>query len=306
MPRPLRIFTVAYGQQHLMWMRTALVRSLSWPQNKAALQHAKWTIFGDLENTQEVFEMATQVLPFHQIELRTKIMDKGQVDLLACMMWMMRMCALDKAQMLMAPPDTIFADGTINTLLEYGEQQDTCVAVPHPRVLPSIIHDLTFEPISNAKLVTLALDKHVHSTWSTANQDLAVNGTHVGGVSWQKVGDHVWALQHRLPTVYLANFTEGDRKFFSKPWKGIPPQFGMWDHEWPGVELLGPEPPEVSNQRMRMIGCSDAAFIMELTEPWKNIPTQRMINPDERDAFHRDEYHNKINRQYVSCFRGEG
>lgn len=305
MVRPLRIFTVAYGSTHLDWMNRALVRSLAWPQNKAALQHAKWTIFGDLENTQQVYEMATKVLPFHQIELRPKIMDHGQVDLLGCMMWMMRQCALDKAQMLTAPPDTIFADGTIKTLLEYGEQPDTCVAVPHPRVLPSILDDLGAEPPTNGQLVTLALAKHPHNAWITSNQDLAINGVNVGGVNWQKTNENTWAVQHRLPTVYLANFTENDRKFFSKPWGGQAPQYGMWDHEWPGAELIGPQPPEISRQRWRMIGSSDAAFIVELTESWKNTPTQRVINPDERDAFHRDEYHNRINRQYLSCFRGE-
>lgn len=297
MTKPFRIFTVCYGN-HIDWLNRALVRSLAWPKNKAALQNAKWTIWGDLEDTQRIYEIATKVLPFHQIELKQKVLDHGQVDLLACMMQTMKMCLLEKVPMLTAPPDTIFSDGSVDTILEYGQQEHTCVAVPHPRVLPDIMHDLTEITPSNGELVTLALEKYPHQCWVTAQMALPVSGVNVGGVCWQRLGEKLYAVQHRLPTVYLSNFTDDDRKFFSKSYKNIAQQYGMWDHEWPGAELM-------PRERIRTIGSSDLAFIVECTEHWKNIPTQRVNNVEERDAFHRDEYHNKIFRQYFNCFRGE-
>lgn len=272
------------------------MRSLSWPKNSVALKNAHWDIYGDLEQTQQVYEIATKVLPFNQITLRQKRMDRGGVDLLGCMMETMRRCADDRSAMITAPPDTVFSDGSIDALLAYGDQPGTCVAVPHPRVLPDILTSLGPEPLPNDKLVTLALEKYPHRSWVTGDRRLSVNGTHVGGLSWIKTGN-VWAVTHRLPTVYLSNFNEEDRKFFSRPYQGQQPQYGMWDHEWPGQCLL-------PHQRQRTIGSSDLAFIFELTEHYKNIPTQRLVSVDEPDAFHRDEPHNRINRCYTTVFRG--
>lgn len=315
--RPLRIHTVVWGDQYIDWMNRALVRSLSWPKNKAAIRNAKWTIWSDLEHTQKIYDIATKVLPFHQIELKQKIHDgknpKGPANLLECMMQTMRMCLLEKGQLLTCPPDTIFADGTIQTMIDYADQDGSCVAVPHPRVLTSIMDHLTTNPISNAKLVTLGLVGHPHDAWTKSNRELNVGASEVGGISWQKTDDLTWAVQHQLPTIYLANFNDEDRKFFSRDYCGRNPQYGMWDHEWPGQNVLGPQPilnddpkkTTLSNQRQRTIGSSDAAFIMEVTEPWRNVPTIKMQFRDEPDRFHRDEYHNRINRQYVSCFRGE-
>lgn len=297
--RPVIIYTVVWGS-YVDWFRRALIPSLAWPQNKAALSHpeTRWHIYGDLDDTQRIYEATSLVLPPHQVELKPKVMDKGQVSLLGSLMQTMRRCIDEKKPMLTAPPDTIFSEGSISALLEYGEAPDTCVAVPHPRVLPGLMSELTKEPISNSKLVSLALEKYPHPAWTTANIELSISGTFVGGLAWQKLEPNLYAVQHRLPTVYLANFNEEDRKFFSKPYKQVPPQYGMWDHEWPGVVLIPTE-------RQRTIGSSDIAFIVECTEHFKNVPTQRLVNPENPTAFHRDEYHNKVNAMYYSCFRGE-
>ena len=299
--RPLIIFSVVYGK-HIDWMNRALVRSLAWPENKAALQHpnTKWFIWGDLETTQSIYEIATKVLPFNQIILKQKRLEnnKGGVDLLGMMLETQRHCLLEKVPMFTAPPDTVFSEGSVKAMMDYAEYPGTCVAVPHPRCLPTIMDDLTDRPPTNPQLVNLALKKHVHDAWKTCDVSSLVSGIHVGGIAWNRLNEHTWAVQHRLPTIYIANFTDDDRKFFHKPFKGVAPQYGMWDHEWPGSEVIPKE-------RQRTIGSSDIAFIAECTEYHKNIPTQRLTNPEERDAFHRNELHNHVNRQYVSCFRGE-
>ncbi len=299
MSRPLRIFTVVWGPTHIDWFRRALCKSLSWPMNKKALAGATWTIYGDQSDTQSIYEAATQIVPFSQIELKPKSMDKGQVDLLSCFMQSQRMCLLEKASLIIAPPDTIFGEGSIQALVDYGGAQDNCVFVPHPRVCPSIIGELTREPMTNAQLVKLCTsEKHAHKCWTTANSELSISGTTVGGVRWTKLEENLWSVQHRLPTPYLCNFIDEDRKFFSKSWKGVQPQFGMLDHEWSGAEII-------PRERQRYIGSSDVAFICEITEEHKNIPTQKLVDVKIPDLFHRDEYHNQINRQYLYTMRGE-
>lgn len=297
--RPMILYTVCWGG-YVEWFRRGLCRSLSWPKNKAALQHpnTRWYIWGDLDDTQRIYEAATTVMPFHQIELKPKVMDGRQVNLLGCMMQTMRRCIDEKVPMLTAPPDTIFSEGAIDALLAHGEQPDTCVTVPHPRTQPAIIRELGPEPPRNTQLVTWALEKYEHEAWRTSNVELNVGGIYVGGLSWRKLRPNLWAVKHRLPTAYLTQFNEEDRKFFSRPWKNVPPQYGMWDHEWPGAVLM-------PAQRQRNIGSSDVAFIVECTEYHKNVPSQRLHDPDNPTAFHRDEYHNRVNGMYYSSFRGE-
>lgn len=312
MPFKFHAYTCVWGDQYIDWMNRALVRSLSWPGNKAAMQACKWTIFGEREKVQRIFEVATQVVPFHQIDFQDLIFHSpGQVNMLQQMMRVMQKCLLDKQPMLTAPPDTVFSDGAVESLLDWAAQPGTCVAVPHPRVLPEIMLDLNATPPSNAELVTMALEKHPHKCWTTADMSLNVSGTYVGGLAWEKYGDKLWGVRHRLPTIYMSNFTDEDRKFFSRTYMGQPMQYGMWDHEWPGALVVGPEPVKEgkvwkvkSNQRQRTVGFSDDTFIVEVTDAWKNVPTQTLVNKGDPDAFHRNEFHNRINRQYIHQWRG--
>ena len=296
----LRIFTIVYGDQYLDWFKRALCRSLSWPLNREALQGAKWTIFGQVEHGQQrVYEAASKVIPFSDIEMEEVIMHSpGQPNLLACMVRVLRKCLDDKCPMLTAPPDTIFSDGSIPTLLEFGKQKDTCVAVPHPRVKPDIMGWLNETPPANDALVTMALEQFAHDAWTAADPSLALSACHVGGILQRKISPGLWALQHRLPTIYLSNFTDDDRRYFAQTYMGQPIQYGCWDHEWPG-EMVIPK------ERQRLLGSSDLAFICEVTNPWSNTPPITMTNPVEPDSFHRSELHNKINRCYVSVFRGQ-
>ncbi len=293
------IFTLVFGDTYIDWMHRALVRSLSWPKNKAALKDARWIIFTPPENQQRIYEIATQVLPFHQIE-RQDLMWYSPTSIyhLGCMMKVMQKCLLDKIPMLTAPPDTIFSEGSIDTLMAYGTQRDTCVAVPHPRVSSDIMSDLTSTPPTNAELVSLALKKHTHKAWTSSNKKLDVSACFRGGIAWEQIDENLTAVQHRIPTVYYSNFNDNDRKFFSGKHDGQSIQYGEWDWKWPATHVI-------PQQRMRLIGSSDAAFICEMTQPWSNVPTPNLTNRHQPDAFFQDDYHCKINRQYVSVWRGE-
>ncbi len=200
----------------------------------------------------------------------------------------------DGSKVLMAPPDTIFSDGTISALLIAGRQRGTCVAVPHPRVSPSIFGGIKDSPLSGAELVSLAI-KHGHKAWTEAEDGCANQNSFIGGISWRRLAPKIIAVTHRLPTVYLAEFEPEDVVFFKSSHDGLPPTFGVYDHGWPS-KLLG-------DQRQRVIGSSDAACVIEVTKEDLNVPPAHPVNPSEPDAYWRNKVHNIINRQYLFIMR---
>ncbi len=301
----LKIFSAVWGKQHLEWFERATCRSLAWPLNKAALQHAHWIIYTTKEDAPRAIEIASQVLPKEQIEfvemprhVHGSSPEMGSV-LLSGFLHTMRKCIIDGSRMLIAPPDTIFGEGTIPNLLIAGRQPHTCVAVVHPRVSPSIFAQIGVSAVTNPQLVTRAW-KHLHDSWTYAEAGLARTNSFVGGVSWYKLPTqaNAVAVTHRLPTVYLADFLPADLAFFQQPHDNLPPTFGVLDHGWPAECLI-------DQQRQRLIGSSDACFIIELTDQEKNIPPLMNANPFEADAFWRDLKHNRFNRQVHVIFRGE-
>lgn len=292
----IRILTMVWGDKYLDWMGRGLCRSLSWAENKHSLKDARWHIFSDLENTQRIYEMATTVLPFHQIELHEIPTHNGQRKLLEAMLRVQRACLLEKIPMLTAPPDTIFSEGSIKAMMDWS-YLDTCVTVSHPRAIPDLLKHISPEPMKNEDLVSLAM-KYPHWCWEKSNIKLDVNATFRGGISWDEIAPGIYHVIHHLPTPYLTRFIDDDRKFFSKAYKGVEPQYGMWDHEWPADQV-------VSKERQRHIGSSDVAFIIELTDEWNNHPLISLKNIDFPTAYCREEYHNKMNRQYISVFRGK-
>lgn len=299
--RPLRIFTMVWGETHTDWFERACARSLAWPKNQAAIRGSTWNIMSKKEDSEKVLKIAQSVgvktLVYTELpaELEGNAPNMGHY-MLQALLAMMNVCLKDGSQLLTAPPDTIFSDGTIQNLIQMAKYGATCVAVPHARVSPSIFGSLKDGALSGPELVR-RLFKHAHKSWSLCEIGLRESCSFVGGISWQKLDQNLYAVQHRLPTVYLSNFTAGDLSFFQQPHDGYPPVYGYWDHVWP--TLL------VKDQRQRTVGSSDAAFILEVTKEDLNVPPMTQSNPHEPDAFWRNEYHNGINRQFSYIMRGE-
>lgn len=300
MNQPLRIFTCVWGGNHLEWFERSCVRSLAWPQNRAAIKNATWTIYTKAEDVDRATKMAakTGVKDIEYVLLPEAVQGNHPnmgAYLLQCLLQTMEVCLSENAKLLMAPPDTIFSDGTINTLLIAGKQKGLCVAVPHPRVIASIFGGMR-DPMSGAELTTLAL-KHGHAAWNLAEIGHPQQNSFIGGIAWQRIGPKLISVTHRLPTVYLADFLPSDLEFFKKSHDNLPPTFGCFDHAWPS-DLL-------AQGRQRMIGSSDAACILEVTAAGLNVPPEHPMNPDEPDAFWRRMPHNLIQRQYLYIMREE-
>ncbi len=306
--KPLRLFTCVWGS-YLDLFEKALVRSLSWPINRQALQGATWDLCTKAEDFGPAVEIAAKIgikIELHQIpnDLVGDHPSMGAI-LLEIFKPCIRRCLDTGSRMLLAPPDTIFGGETVENILRIGTQHDTVVFVAHPRANPTILDQLEmfsganrFGPnssVSNAKLVK-ATWANLHQSWTEAEIGNERINSFVGGVCWRKLGDDLFSIQHMLPTPYLINWVESDLEHFKNP--AHLPVFGNIDHIWPGDCV-------VPKERQRLIGSSDAAFIVEITDAKKNVPPLDSYSKSEPDRFWRGDVHNRMNRQMCVIFRGE-
>lgn len=296
--------------------KKACFRSLNWPQNRAALGECEWHVFTAKEHFDEVVELFKErgfKLVLHQLGDSVRVAGCGMVPLRQCDAGVILLDGLrnqiaysiqNKARMILAPPDTIFGDGSIANLLAIGNGNGRCVAVAHPRVLPAILEEIdvlgaTRGAITNAQLVTMA-EKHAHVSWKCAEIGHPKNNSYVGGIAWRRLEDGLVSVTHRLPTCYLADFNSSDFDFF---WSQV--SWGGWDHRWPAENLIRQE-------RQRYVGSSDACFIVEITDWDKNVPPdpqeeirKHVDASGQMDLYWNSHYHNGIDRQTCVIFRGE-
>ncbi len=297
---PLRIYTAVWGEKYLDLFEKTIIRSFKWPKNYEALTNERvtWSLHTNKKDQARLIQLCKRVgvNNFEVTELdETSDPDIGRV-LLNHFNDEIKRCLEANARLLIAPPDSIFGDGTLRSLFINGAQEHVCVAVPHPRVIPSIFEypsrlaESLRESLSNAELVTETWN-HLHRTWSEAEVGYEKINSYVGGVSWKKIAKGLYSVQHRLPTNYLLHFRPDDLQFFQGQIV-----FGAIDHLWPSKLI--------SEQRERVIGSSDVAFICEVTDPNQNIPPSYPYVKTEPDKFWRNAPHNQFFRQVQIVFRG--
>lgn len=250
----MKVLVPVWGEVFTDYLKRGLLRSLSWPLNEVALKGSEW-VFANEQNFRDTF--------LNTIESCIK---ENQLMFIAC-------------------PDFIFADGSIQTMMDFAASPGACVGMVHVRVLPSILDDLD-KPQTSSMLVTKAF-QHLHKSWSEADCTKPKSNCYAGGVSWRRQ-NNVFLVQHRLPSAFIVNFIPSDLEYFKAE------RFDSWDHRWPSTW----------EHRQRLIGSSDGAFMAEVTEDWGHIPNIRDTNPLEQDAFHGERIHNKVNRQFISVLRG--
>lgn len=289
----MRLFSLLWGEPYITWFENALIRSLCWPRNLAAIrefavEHNIYTREQDRERIAPIAERLGIHLQFHPFDFKNSSGETLQPALLDHM----RNCEQDGSALFMAPPDTVFADGAVRSICEIGRVPGVCVAVPHVRInAGSWPPPLSESGLTSAQLVDHAW-RNLHATWRDADVKLQNTNSFLGGVSWREIGPSVYAITHRLPTTYLANVNASDVAWFSQQW-----ETGTYDHTWP-AKL-------VKDQRQRTIGSSDAAFIVELTRENENVPPLQPATPDEPDKFWRDLEHNYIQRNLIFVARGQ-
>lgn len=286
-----RMLTLVWGKKYVDWFERACVHSLERPDNLAALKEyvEGWDIATHPDDKDMVKDIASRLgIP---IEFHLDQMAEGYgVALQKVLIEAMQRCLERKIGLLLAPPDTIFGECTIRTLCTLGQIPGLCISVAHPRVTPSIL-DIPWRDDTNAHLVAAAF-RHPHRTWVEADARRLKTNTFAGGVSWKPIGNRMYAVTHMLPTVYYAQFHETDLA-----WWGAQTKVNVWDHAWPSKL--------VAEARHRLVGSSDAAMIVELTQEFGNIPPCTMADPLEPDKHWGRAAHNIFNKNGIIIFRAE-
>lgn len=285
----IHVLTIAYGEYHTLLFRQCCLKSLSLPRNKEIInsQDVHWHVFTDEMKIESVTEWIKKTVPLTNTHVRPmsdlrRFIDPTQSALIL----LMEECLKDDSPLLFAPPDIFFGDGSINGLMKTGWQKDTVTVALHTRVNPSIL--LEEAPKTNAQLVSSSF-RHLHRSWLDAELGHARQNQWGTGVCWQQIETNLYSAIHRLPTPYWLKFTKEDLNYFS-----IQGGFGHFDHKWPGDILL-------PRGRQRTVTSSDIAYMVEITEPHKNISTMPGGDPN---GFWQKNVHNEINKQFLFTLRG--
>ena len=298
--KPLRIFTPVFGEKNVNLLEKALATSLRWPKNLEAIKDAKWTVFVHPSEFNRVIDIVTKVLPAEQIETieaqesLSELTAKRGVLMCRAFCQAIKKCLDDDSQMLISTADFVWSDGSIENMRKKAELENVCVSIPHPRVIPTILPELT-KPMSSYDLFTLARG-HFHKSWTSCEFGKVPSGSFKGGILWRDMGNGIVALQHRIPSPYLLNLIKDDLTFFSSDGDAFVAAWGAVDHNW--AEHL------IKTERWRMILHSDVAFMAEVTDPDSNVPPMELPSIVDPDAFWHNDYNFKMNRQFVATFRG--
>lgn len=290
-----QILSVFWREPYMTWFIKGCLKSLAFPDNhKAIMAHcSQWNIFCDDNQIEQIKEVTRITFPGLTCNIQSTDHLRAFVDQhQSAMCWQIEKCLKDNEKLLFAPPDTIFANGTIDSFIKLGGDPKTCVQLAHPRVLPDLLGDINILELSSpASLVKRIWNEgYLHQSWADAEVGHPRQNSFIGGVSWQKIKENLYAITHHLPTVYFADFTPEDLMYFKTA-----TSFGNYDHCWP-TDLL------IRQVRLRNVTSSDAGFICEVTHKEKNIPP---VQPGPVNGFWKSQPHNLQNRMNYVFFRGE-
>lgn len=295
----IRIFTPVWGDKHINLLEKALCPSLKWPNNYDAVKDANWLITtqsqSDLARIQKIIKNAFPEATVGALICDALMMpgvDSGMV-LIKTLEHAIKDCLNDHKPMLMATPDFIYGNGTIPAFMQIASEPGTCATIAHLRAVPHMLGEMTYVP-TNTQLMSMAW-RHAHTSFVNSNADKKPGMIYHGGVRWWEVKPSLRAVQHYMPSPFFYNFTPKDLEHFREYHEGKPPGFGLIDHVWP-THLL-------EEGRLRFIASSEIAMMVEMTDPHMNVPPWNKLT--DPPGFFRNHFHNKIQSQVISSFRGE-
>jgi hypothetical protein len=226
--------------------------------------------------------------------------DLGRGLMLNFFIHMLEKCVSNNALMLLALPDFIYSNGSISNLFKLSDGKGVSVAVPHPRVSYECIEEgkiniknLLKSGISSSMLVKMA-GQCKHSSFSFSDELMDKNSTS-DGISTRKLNYNCLAVTHNLPNVCLLSPIKDDVSFFKRRIS-----FNDIDHLWPNMLLR--------QSRLKVVGSSNIAFMIELTYDNDKIPKLRSDNKfnDQYDGVRPFcNYANTIVSSWDLCEKGE-
>lgn len=260
----ITIFTPAWGQTHLNYLRKYALPSVMQSGNLPACGYSKIYVEGSTidanEPLPEILESAFSSLP---AEVTISSYSLHEMALLTGLKNVIRKCIERRTRMLLVIPDAIFANGSILNMRQYVRGKPVCFAAPHLRVevgpfTKAFDETKKISMIQGSPsdwLVRMAFD-HPHQSLTESFSDKD-NGTLTGGISLTWISEELTTIIHHLPNIWLAWFTESDAAFFNSA-----ASFCAYDHHW-GKHLDG-------EKRLRVVSDSSFFFAVELTDPAAN------------------------------------
>lgn len=302
----MKIFLPCWGDKHIKLFSQAAGRTLAWPKNKASVKGSEWCVLTNGEfNEKDLTRAITTIDEDAKItfnfctDLMTSNADKGPL-LLSALLKVVRKCLDDKEPLLMVTPDYVYGDGTIEAIKQVAGNLYS-VSFAHMRVEKKILDELT-DPMTNIQVQSLGM-KNPHATWTKSHVEADPGFTFWGGIMWRDITKNLYAVTHYLPAPFFVNFHESDLEFFKAkhPFPHDKLTFALWDHLFP-TKLI-------QEGRLRYIGSSDLACMIEATETEDNWPDHNPVGIKNGDGYVKTTrlpvFHNMIHQQFVSCFRGE-
>lgn len=298
--KPLRIYAPVWGNRHIDQFERAILKSFAWPKNAEALEGniRCWHIYTRAENKAKLSHLMERIGQPFDIRVLDAFKDTtGQTAALCnAGLEVMQACVDDGSLFFTGETDFVFADGSIETMLSIAQRPRVTVTVPHMRVLPHFL-ELLDHPVGCAEMVKLAMTCP-HRTWLDA--EIGVKGffrehsnQYYGGLSWER-SDKMYLVQHVIPNAWISNIEPSDLDLMRKY-----NDWSAWDHRLPSKFI--------KEGRNRVIGSSDAAFMVEITSDQERNSPNSQINTAKPDAFYRDDWadgeHHNAYRMCISVFR---
>jgi hypothetical protein len=240
--------------------------------------------YKDLIDKNKHIELEIVELKNLQSNKPRKIASKAIIDVF-------KRCVNESSMLFLAPPDTIFGNGSIYNSIFFSFDKKKSFASAHPRVKYDMLESIrpfSREGISNSELVYLVM-KHPHDNFKYADYSLDLN-TADAGISYTKISDLLYSVISIMPTTYLVFPLKEDYEYFKKV-----NDFNMWDRGW--LEIL------IKENRLNICGSSDLFFCAELTGD-SDEEKQSLLN-QKTNISNQMTIHSRVCSMFTSIWRAK-
>jgi len=277
MKKKLLIHTTAWGKYRDFY-NTYTKPSLE--KDVAYLKSQGW----EISYTQGAFNLDEAPEKFDT----TRSFNKCSALLLAHLRKTIQDCIDQESYMFLAPPDTVFALGTLTHCVKIAHGKNVCVAIPHIRA--SLGDGKVWEnKLPTGKELVRRCFTNGHDAFIKTMDNENENATWAG-ISTRKIDSDLHAMIHCMPTIYLAKFTPLDLRYWEYAM-----DFGNWDRQW--LKILW------NDSRVKIVGSSNMAFCVEVTDIDKNVPPLQSGLKNNDKYWCEDDF-NKDMRNFVFSLEG--
>jgi hypothetical protein len=179
----------------------------------------------------------------------------------------------DEAMIFLSPPDQIWSEYSIYNMVKMANGKCVNIAVPHGRVSHSCISKEEENIQKNKKndsrsMVDIFLDCQ-HKSFKCSYEEDDFNCISWGAISSSSINKNHISVIHNLPSIFLITPTKSDVIFFKRR-----VSYYLIDHLW--QHLL------IRESRLKVVGSSDIAFTMEITDENDKVPVKSLNLKNDR------------------------